>query len=429
MKKWSWFLLCITILYLSACSAPLASAPPSPTVRQLAPAAARQLPALPAMFPKIDRRPQPETFNRGALASIPTYNPNSDDGWQVDLRNYDLSGLDLRPSSNDLMYADFDSQTTWPPAERMPPDFDWKRMMELGKNPGLDMRVLHAHGINGQGVGIAIIDQPLLVDHQEYAERLQLYEEINIKAPGDRAAMHGAAVASIAVGKTIGVAPQADLYYIGSWTGDWGVGPQGFEWNFQYYAQAVRRVLKINEQLPEGRKIRVIAMQVGWMPDKKGYDDITAAVNEAKSDGLFVVSSSIEETYSFQLLGLGRAPLNDPDQSESYEPGMFWARSFFNGPRLTSCLLVPMDSRTTASPTGAGEYVFYRQGGLSWAIPYVAGMYALAAQVNPSITPDQFWSQALKTGRTIQVKHNGRQVSLGTILDPAALVTTLANQK
>ena len=30
------------------------------------------------------------------------------------------------------------------------------------------------------------------------------------------AQMHGPAVSSIAVGKTVGVAPEADLYYIGS---------------------------------------------------------------------------------------------------------------------------------------------------------------------------------------------------------------------
>ena len=46
--------------------------------------------------------------------------------------------------------------------------------IEIGKNPGLGIRSLHALGITGRGVGIAIIDQTLLVEHQEYAEQLQL---------------------------------------------------------------------------------------------------------------------------------------------------------------------------------------------------------------------------------------------------------------
>jgi hypothetical protein len=88
-------------------------------------------------------------------------------------------------------------------------------------------------------------------------------------------------------------------------------------------------------------------------------------------------------------------------------------------------LLVPMDSRTTASPGGPDEYVFYREGGWSWSIPYIAGVYALAAQVKPSITPDEFWSLALETGRTIQLQHNGETIAFGPILDPAALIKSL----
>jgi hypothetical protein len=43
----------------------------------------------------------------------------------------------------------------------MPQDFDWERIMELGKNPGLGIRKLHTQGITGRGIGIAIIDQTL----------------------------------------------------------------------------------------------------------------------------------------------------------------------------------------------------------------------------------------------------------------------------
>ena len=64
-----------------------------------------------------------------------------------------------------------------------------------------------------------------------------------------------------------------------------------------------------------------------------------------------------------------------------------------------------MDSRTTAGPTGIEDYAFYRVGGWSWSIPYLAGTYALAAQVNPDITLEEFWDAALKTGKTIPIQH------------------------
>jgi hypothetical protein len=383
------------------------------------------LPTIWETVPKIDRYPAAAIWGRGKLTSVPTYDPNSSSNWQMDLRSYDLSGLDLRQSLNDLTYADFDTQTQWPSTDKMPPGFDWQRIMELGKNPGLGVRSLHSMGITGRGVGIAIIDQPLIVDHQEYAGRVQLYEEINVD-PATVSQMHGAAVASIAVGHTVGVAPEADLYYIGSWTGDWGTGGSNdFTWNFHYYAQAVQRILQINQQLPEDRKIRVIAMQVGWSPDQAGFDEITAAVKEAKAAGLLVVSSSLEETFGFKFHGLGRPPLADPDKFESYEPGIWWAKEFYAGSQFSDRLLVPMDSRTTASPGGAGEYVYYRHGGWSWSIPYIAGVYALAAQAKPTLTPDEFWLIAVKTGRTIELTHDDKAIPLGPILDPMALIAAL----
>jgi len=359
------------------------------------------------------------------MTSVPTNNPNSDDVWQMDLRSYDLSGLDLRQSLNDLMYAAFDARTKWPAADRMPPGFDWQKIMELGRNPGLGISSLHARGITGRGVGIAIIDQPLLIEHREYAGRIQLYEEINIapRIPGE---MHGSAVTSIAVGETAGVAPEADLYYIGCYAGDRGIGgPNNFTYNFHYIAQGIQRILDINRQLPADHKIRVISISVGWNPGNKGYDEVMAAVNKAKAAGLLVVSSSLEETFGFKFHGLGRAPLADPDKFESYEPGIFWAKNFYAGGQFSDELLVPMDSRTTASPGGTDEYVFYRRGGLSWAIPYIAGVYALAAQVKPALTPDEFWQTAMKTGRTIELEHDGKTIPFGPILDPVALTTAL----
>lgn len=361
-----------------------------------------------------------------ALKSLPKYDPESTDPWKVDLRHYDLSNLDLSDSLDDLLYASFDDKTTWPILDRMPAGFDFKKIMEIGKSPGLGVRTLHKRGITGRGVSIAIIDQPLLTDHKEYAERLKLYEQINVR-PDARPQMHGAAVASIAVGKTVGVAPEADLYYIASWTGDRGKGDNDFTYNFTYYARAVRRILQINRELPEDRKIRVIAIQVGWNRGQKGYNEITAAVRSAKTAGILVVSSSIEQTHSLKFHGLGRHPLADPNLFESFEPGLFWAGRFYSDNRRPASdrLLVPMDSRTTASHTGTDEYVFYRQGGWSWSIPYIAGLYALAAQANPAIAPKRFWLRAMTTGRTIELTRDRRNIRFGPIADPVALIDSL----
>lgn len=374
----------------------------------------------PLILPQIKDHPAPADWQRGAMTTVPTYDPDSSEIWQMDLRSYDVSALDLRASVDDLLHADFDSRTVWPTAGRMPPDFDRERILALGKNPGLGVHELHAQGITGRGVSIAIIDQSLLTEHQEYIDQLQWYETSD--GGVSMASMHGAAVASIAVGKTVGVAPEADLYYIGV--------SGGLEILFPYYhsyAQGIRRILQINEQLPQDQKIRVISISLGWSRQGSGYYDVVAAVEEAKAQGILVVCSSIEKAYGFKFHGLGRFPLADPDAFGAYEPGTWWAKWFYDGDRFSDRLLVPMDSRTTASPTGADEYVFYRQGGWSWAIPYIAGVYALAAQVDPTITPERFWGLAMETGRTIELEHDGKVVSLGPIIDPVTLVDALQN--
>jgi hypothetical protein len=409
----------LIIAMLVSCEIPPANPVKSnPDVKQVTPASLSELPQ-----PSIARHPEPAVYKwNNAYTVLPKYNPNSTNSFQIDLRSSYLVKLDLTKNLTELLHSDFDSLTKWPPADKLPSGFDIQKITEWGKDPGLGIRFLHEKGITGTGVGIAIIDQPMLVDHQEYVHQLELYEEIYIES-GTESQMHGPAVASIAVGKTVGVAPGADLYFIANWSGTWKGGT--FEYDFSYLAQAVRRILEINKMLPDDRKIRVISMSIGWTSDQKGYADITAAVNEAKAAGIFVVSTSISEIYGLNFHGLGRPPLSDPNDFQSYDPGSWWQSEFYKKGLVSNTLLVPMDTRATASPTGIEDYAFYSSGGWSWCVPYLAGMYALAWQVKPGITPEEFWATALQTGQTIKVQHGLKSYSLGVILDPQALIAEL----
>lgn len=351
------------------------------------------------------------------LTALPHHDPASAQSWQVDLRGQDLSRLNLEGRVADLMRADFDSKTRFPRA--LPAAFDPERILELGRNPGLGVRRLHAAGITGKGVSIAIIDQALLVDHREYDRRLRSYDEVHWRPSA--ATMHAGAVASIAVGKDCGVAPGADLYFVAN---DFSDGRSGV--NFVHLARAIDRVLAIDAALPEASKIRVLAIARGFAPPDKGYREVTSAVARARAAGLFVVTSSLSEQYGFHFHGLGREPLAPPDEKTSYGPGLWWQDEFFAGRGVSSpTLLVPMDSRTTASEAGAADFVFYRDGGWSWCIPYLAGLYALACQVRPDVTPDLFWKAALETGDRVTVEHAGRQHRLERVVDPPRLIDAL----
>lgn len=366
-------------------------------------------------LPYICRNPQPSNYrhlvNSGApLTNLPKFDPENP--FSVDLRSADASRLDLRDSAADLEHANYDSKTIWPPKERMPPAFDAERVLELGKNPGLGIRGLHAQGITGRGIGIGIVDQTLLTRHPEFAERLKWYEEIGLEGrpPSE---MHGPAVASIAVGKTVGVAPEADLYYI-------AVRTYEMSSLLHNYAQGVRRLLEVNQRLPKEHRIRAISLSVGYGPGTPGHEDFIGAVKEAEAEGIFVAWCGSEE---FPIGGLSVPSSANRDDFNAYViPQRYQITA-------SGSLYVPMDSRTTASPTGVNDYVFYGPGGESWTVPYAAGTYALAAQVAPDITPEQFWSLAIRTGHHLQRKDNGREVDAGRILDTAVLIKALAEKE
>ena len=243
--------------------------------------------------------------------------------------------------------------------------------------------------------------------------------------------MHGPAVASIAVGKTVGVAPEADLYYIAETHGVFKERG-GFDWDFTWLAKSIERLLDVNASLPKEKKIRVISISVGWSRGQKGYAEAMAAVERAKKEHVFVISTCIEEAYSLAFHGLGREAMEDPNFASSFGPGSWWAARFWDGKGRFAPgqrLLVPMDARCTASPTGPHDYVFYPEGGWSWSVPWLAGLYALTCQVNPDITPEQFWAAALKTGDNVRISQNGNELQFGTIANPVALIEPWIQQK
>jgi len=373
----------------------------------------------------ISRKTDSTVFRMGKLDSIPKYNGNSTMPFERDLINYDPSGLDLRNNLIELLHSDFDSKTNWP--KSIPDGFNPDSIMELGKNPGLNVRKLHELGITGKGVGIAIIDIALLVDHIEYKDQLRMYEEIH-GLRNERASMHGPAVASIAVGRTVGVAPEADLYFISSGDGTIfnrikDILFKNRDINPKWRVKSIYRVLEINRTLPLDKKIRVLSISSGSY-----RRNFLKAIDDAGKEGLFVISSSLSYPHNLRFSGLGRDCLTDPDNILSYFPGSFWSNTFYKSPdnfKIDSTLMVPMDSRCTASQSGKSSYAFYSMGGLSWSIPYIAGLYALSCQVKPSVTPQEFWNKALETGDEIKIEKNNKVYKFGKIVNPVKLIESL----
>ncbi len=336
-----------------------------------------------------------------------------------DIRNKDISAYSVNDYKDYLGSVCFNSSTIWSAdiEDVLNPD----NVMELGKNPGLGIRKIHEEGLTGKGVNIAIIDQGLNLDHEEYNSNILGYELLHYI--GD-AALHGSAVTSIAVGKSCGVAPSANVYYIASTFGKFT--PIGYKYNLKYMADSIDRVIAINELLPEENTIRVISISQGFGNDDGR--DVIDAIERAKKKGIFVLTTTPQFNYGFSIMGLGREFGADPDDIDSYIPGSwledsFYSDNFWLSPETT--LAIPMDSRTYASFLTTDEYEFCAQGGYSWSVPWLAGLYALCAEKKPSITPDEFIQKAFETGTIKEIEHEGKIYRLGTIVNPENLINSL----
>ena len=305
-----------------------------------------------------------------------------------DLRRSDLTQLDLYKELEYLQTSCFDDFTIWPITEKLPQEFDIEKIKEYGKNPGLNIRNIHKEGITGKGVGIAIIDQNTLVDHIEYKANLKHYEEIHM-FPNASAYMHGPMVDSIAVGKTVGVAPGADLYHFS--TGTIEIDENKIKTDLQWFSVAVDRVIEINKLLESENKIRVISFSHGITDRMKNYEMALSAIERAKKENIETIY--VSDSGNHKVSGLGRNIMDDPNLLKSYGINNYLKNLNSLGlyERIKADVFVPIDARCVASICGNDKYEFQYDGGASKIPPHVAGLYALCLEINPEINIDNFY--------------------------------------
>lgn len=297
--------------------------------------------------------------NESDLQKIDTFN-----GFQ----NISLRKLNLRGSKRLLTETLFDTLTEWPSAEKLPDGFNPDYLLENGKKRGLGINFLHKQKLDGRGVGIAIIDQPLLLGHKEYTSSIIRYDKTGMMDFPPQ--MHGSPVASIAVGKNIGVAPGASLTYfaVPMWERD----------NI-HFIKGIRKVIKLNKTIPGKEKIRVICISTGVFSENKNYEEFKTVLVEAEKNGILVITCSYDGLLKFGTVE--RLRDKDPDKPDNYRPGKY------SHPKDN--LRIPTGNMTFASYRGNDVYIYDIHGGRSWAAPYLAGLAAIAFQIKPDLKPQK----------------------------------------
>ncbi|MDR3126485.1 MAG: S8/S53 family peptidase [Rickettsiales bacterium] len=328
------------------------------------------------------------------------------------LHELDLSGLDLRghgamftgpfgwaPAIYDKGVKGWTDSVIWPDAPKMPDGFDPRRILEESKAPLLGVAGLHARERTGRGVSIAIIDQRLYLNHPDYADRIRYYEVIgdNWGNDGrDGTDYHGSLVVGNAVGRTCGTAPGADIHYVAAnnWIHD-ANGKITEARTSELHNLAIRKVIDTAANNPD-YNIRFLSCSWG-VCDSLFADEGLALLDEAERAGIMVLGADYKHTKRI---------------------GAFDARY---APRAGLDLSVPTDGKTT--PYFRGGYCYERLGGFSSAVPYLAGVFAMALQGNQSFARQAGWQERMM--RIARVTATATK-SGAKIINPTAIVDEVA---
>lgn len=258
-----------------------------------------------------------------------------------------------------------------------PETYDRDALIEWGKDHGLGVDILHRNGYTGKGAVIAYVDQPLNDPlHSEY-EDVNLHYINTVTDGGGENSMHGPAVLSLLAGKDIGTAPDAEIYYYAhaSWKADQTT-----------HANCLSLIIEQNKLLSEDKKIRMVAFSDNIDESEANPEKLRAAVAACEEAGIMVWFCGEYGSASF----LPMSDKSDPDNLAA-------ARWNSRAPQL---VFVPAGSRTTAATMGGAEYTYWSEGGLSWTMPYMLGLYAIAISIDTTLTQADIRTLVVDTAYT-----------------------------
>jgi hypothetical protein len=324
-----------------------------------------------------------------------------------DYRSKDMTQL----SPEFLALQAFDQRTQWPAEAKRSKGFQPEKWMEIGKEPGLGIRKLHRQGIRGEGVSVAVFDKYINPDHEEFSQRI-IFHKIESPLAEDfqyRLHFHGIACASILCGKSLGIAPEATLHYF-------AVPDDGN--NSYNYCLALEKLLEINTKLPEGKKIRAVSISDAISrKDPEIYKKWQHLVQRAHKERTDVIYSDSQTTHAVFTWG-GCPPFLDRNDPENYD---YSSWPINNDDKRTEKIILPADFRTTAQNRENAAFVYWGDGGFSWAIPYFVGLATLAWSIDEDIAIEDIY-RLIKETKTRNSK--GRYV-----VNPANFIEAVKTQR
>ena len=299
------------------------------------------------------------------------------------IHNVDLSELDLSNYGNMLsgkipkqfmtpqemaakgIITSWTDNVIWPTLNKLPDNINPEKILSESKQSS-EIKELHDIGKTGKGINIAIIDQRLNLNHKEYTNNIKSYM---VFGPWNKNGIdyHGSLVAGIAVGKTTGVAPDANLYYYAAPVSE--ITPDNKRVLSRKYAiEAIKEIIKFNETHSDNEKIRFLSCSWGTRDD----------LHTKECEELFKIC----EQNGIKIIGAAYKHMGTSPMDKRYE-------------NTTENIGIPTDGKTTSF--WQGGYCYTRQGGSSSTFPYIAGVFACACQGNQIFFTRPHWQEELTT--------------------------------
>lgn len=295
-----------------------------------------------------------------------------------DVSEIDMSNLSLE----NFKRLTFDEKTIF--SKEQVEKFHPEALIEKGKKFSESMEKLHAEGIDGSGTTIGIIDQCFDSSIPEFEDRVVEHIVFDKNADGvvspreysdeDVDGFHGKTTASLAGGKECGVAPKAKLYLFGI--------AEGTDWK-EEKAAIVKYIVDNNI------KLDIISMSA----DVETSDETKERLDELEKEGCTLLDSSkFWRDFSWgRINDNGEVALDELMKTMSNMPYDEKSRGGKVLSNIPNSVLLPCTGRTSLQ-TGKEEVYKYNGSvcGASFAIPQVAGLFAIARQIDPSIQYNEF---------------------------------------
>lgn len=257
-----------------------------------------------------------------------------------------------------------------------------------------ETRNLHNQGIDGRGVNIAVIDFAFEIIPDELKECIVFHQ--NCKYDYE-VHFHGTTVATQIAGKNLGVAPKANIFFYGTRQTKDNIMIDDYD-----------ALCDIYEKNKKGANIKIINISASKQRENEKYNEI---INKLLEQGCNVIDSLDFAEY---FTSINR----NPNTGKLYYSD--WQEATMEDGKYNEKIAIITGGKMTPLVTTEHDYLYCGQATYSWAIPKLTGFFALALQIQPDLTYDEFIELAIST----KIEQNGI-----TLFNMPGIINKLTNSK